>query len=294
MASSSEQFTPITKAVIPVAGLGTRFLPATRIIPKPLLPILNVPVIEYAIREVVAAGITDVALVMSPGMEAVSEYFGHQEVLERELRDRGRDELLTNQLEIADLANVTVVYQNVPKGPGHAVLQARKFCDGEAFVLVFPDDVIFGPMSATEQLMQVYRKQGGSVIAVLPADEDDIPKKGIVGGGELDANGVMAVSELVEKPALEDAPSNQAIVARYVLDNRVFDYLVEERAGAGGEIQITDAIESLLGKSPVHARQLEGFHADTGNPQGMLDAAVYVESRNNPTSAARLKSIIDS
>ncbi|MEK9676669.1 MAG: sugar phosphate nucleotidyltransferase, partial [Chloroflexota bacterium] len=146
----------------------------------------------------------------------------------------------------------------------------------------------------TEQLMQVYRKQGGSVIAVLPADEDDIPKKGIVGGGELDANGVMAVSELVEKPALEDAPSNQAIVARYVLDNRVFDYLVEERAGAGGEIQITDAIESLLGKSPVHARQLEGFHADTGNPQGMLDAAVYVESRNNPTSAARLKSIIDS
>ena len=293
MANSSGQFIPITKAVIPVAGLGTRFLPATRTIPKPLLPILNVPVIEYAIREVVAAGITDVALVMSPGMEAVSDYFGHQAALERELRDRGRDELLAEQLEIAGLASVTAVYQDVPKGPGHAVLQAREFCDDAPFVLVFPDDVIFGPVSATEQLMQVYREHGGSVIAVLPADEDDIPRKGIVGGSDPDSNGVMTVSELVEKPTLEDAPSNLGIVARYVLDNGVFDYLAEERAGAGGEIQITDAIESLLGKSPIHARQLDGFHADTGNPQGMLDAAVYVESRNNPDAAARLKSIID-
>jgi UTP--glucose-1-phosphate uridylyltransferase len=287
MTNPTTKFPAVTKAVIPVGGLGTRFLPATRTIPKPLLPVLNVPVIEYAVREAAEAGITDIAIVMSPGMESVADYFGNQDVLERELRARGRDELLEAQLEIASLANVTTVYQHDPKGPGHAILQAREFCDGEPFVTIFPDDVIIHETSATEQLMQVYREHGGSVIAVTEAPDEIVLTKGIVGGAEI-GEGVYSVDVMVEKPALEDAPSNLAIVARYVLDNAVFDYLAEERSGAGGEIQITDAIASLLGNSPIHARKISGFHADTGNPGGMLEAVIHA-AKQDPELAEIVK-----
>jgi len=280
----------ITKAVIPVGGLGTRFLPATRTVPKPLLPVLNVPVIEYAVREAAEAGVTEVAIVMSPGMESVADYFGNQEILERELKDRGRNELLEKQLEIASLADVTTVYQHDPKGPGHAILQARDFCQGEAFVTIFPDDVIINDVSATEQLMQVYREHGGSVLAVSEASDEIIHTKGVVGGTRV-GSGVHEVDTLVEKPALEDAPSNLAIVARYILDNTVFDYLAEEHAGVGGEIQITDAIASLLGKSPIHAREINGFHADTGNPGGMLQAAIHV-AKQDPELADIVKNAL--
>jgi UTP-glucose-1-phosphate uridylyltransferase len=279
MPNSTSEMPPITKAVIPVGGLGTRFLPATRTVPKHLLPVLNVPVIEYAVREAAAAGVTDIAIVMSPGMESVVDYFGRHEVLERGLKKRGRDELLEAQLELASLANVSAVYQYDPKGPGHAILQAREFCDGEAFVTIFPDDVIIHETSATEQLMQVYREHGGSVIAVTEAPDEIVHTKGIVGGTAV-GDDVYSVDVMVEKPALEDAPSNLAIVARYILDNAVFDYLAEERSGAGGEIQITDAIAALLGNSPVHARQISGFHADTGNPGGMLEASIYVAKQD--------------
>jgi UTP--glucose-1-phosphate uridylyltransferase len=279
MPNSTSEMPPITKAVIPVGGLGTRFLPATRTVPKHLLPVLNVPVIEYAVREAAAAGVTDIAIVMSPGMESVVDYFGRHEVLERGLKKRGRDELLEAQLELASLANVSAVYQYDPKGPGHAILQAREFCDGEAFVTIFPDDVIIHETSATEQLMQVYREHGGSVIAVTEAPDEIVHTKGIVGGTAV-GDDVYSVDVMVEKPALEDAPSNLAIVARYILDNAVFDYLAEERSGAGGEIQITDAIAALLGNSPVHARQISGFHADTGNPEGMLEASIYVAKQD--------------
>jgi len=253
--------------------------------------VLNVPVIEYAVREAAEAGVTDIAIVMSPGMESVADYFGNQDVLERELRARGRDELLEVQLEIASLANVTTVYQHDPKGPGHAIHQAREFCDGEPFVVIFPDDVIIHDDSATEQLMQVYREYGGSVIAVAEAPDEIVHTKGIVGGNEV-TPGVYSVDVMVEKPALEDAPSNLAIVARYVLDNTLFDYLAEERSGAGGEIQITDAIASLLGNSPIHARRIEGFHADTGNPGGMLEAAIHV-AKQDPKLAEIVKRALD-
>ena len=292
MSNPSNQFPAVTKAVIPVGGLGTRFLPATRTVPKPLLPVLNVPVIEYAVREAAEAGVTDIAIVMSPGMESVTDYFGNQVVLEKELRARGRDELLEVQLEIASLANVIKVYQHEPKGPGHAIYQAREFCNGEPFVVIFPDDVIIHETSATEQLMQVYREHGGSVIAVTEAPDEIVHTKGIVGGNEVES-GVYSVDAMVEKPALDDAPSNLAIVARYVLDNAVFDYLAEEREGAGGEIQITDAIASLLGNIPIHARRLSGFHADTGNPGGMLEAAIHVAKQDSELAEIVKRALAD-
>jgi UTP--glucose-1-phosphate uridylyltransferase len=287
MPSATPNVPAITKAVIPVGGLGTRFLPATRTVPKLLLPVLNVPVIEYAVREAAAAGVRDIAIVMSPGMESVAEYFQSQTVLEQELKARGRDELLEAQLEIASLASVTTVYQHEPRGPGHAILQAREFCDGEPFVTIFPDDVIIHDTSATEQLLQVYRQYGGSVIAATEAPDEIVHTKGIIGGTEV-GEGVYSVDALVEKPSREEAPSNLAIVGRYILDNGVFDYLNEERTGAGGEIQITDAIASLIGNSPVHARRLAGFHADTGNPGGMLEAAIHV-AKQDPELAGVVK-----
>jgi UTP--glucose-1-phosphate uridylyltransferase len=287
MPSATPNVPAITKAVIPVGGLGTRFLPATRTVPKLLLPVLNVPVIEYAVREAAAAGVRDIAIVMSPGMESVAEYFQSQTVLEQELKARGRDELLEAQLEIASLASVTTVYQHEPRGPGHAILQAREFCDGEPFVTIFPDDVIIHDTSATEQLLQVYRQYGGSVIAATEAPDEIVHTKGIIGGTEI-GEGVYSVDALVEKPSREEAPSNLAIVGRYILDNGVFNYLNEERTGAGGEIQITDAIASLIGNSPVHARRLAGFHADTGNPGGMLEAAIHV-AKQDPELAGVVK-----
>lgn len=290
MPNQSSEMPAITKAVIPVGGLGTRFLPATRTVPKPLLPVLNVPVIEYAVREAAEAGITDVAIVMSPGMESVADYFGNQTVLERELQNRGRDELLESQLNIASLVNVETVYQHEPKGPGHAILQAREFCNGESFVTIFPDDVIINETSATEQLMQVYRDHGGSVLAVSQTADDIIHTKGVIGGKSL-GSGVHSVGALVEKPSLKEAPSNLAIVARYILNNGVFDYLAQERAGAGGEVQITDAIASLLRNSPIHAREITGFHADTGNPGGMLQAAIHV-AKQDPELAVILRNAL--
>jgi len=270
---------PITKAVIPVGGLGTRFLPATRTVPKPLLPVLNVPVIEFAVREAAEAGITDVAIVISPGMESVIDYFNNQTVLESELHSHGRTKLLQSQREITSLANIVTVYQNDPKGPGHAIFQARDFCAGDSFLVIFPDDLIFNNISATEQLLEVYREHGGSVIAVVKTAKEIIHTKGVVGGSHT-GDGVISIDQLIEKPAPETAPSDLAIVARYILNNDVFNHLEEERSGAGGEIQITDAIAAMIGNSPVHARQIVGFHADTGNPGGMLLAAIYLAKRD--------------
>lgn len=279
MDNQTSKSTPIKKAVIPIAGLGTRFLPATRSIPKPLLPVLNVPVIEYAVREAVDAGVTDIAIIMSPGMESVADYFKPKKQLERELAARGNAKLHESQLAIASLANLVTIYQQDPKGPGHAIMQAKGFCNGDPFLVIFPDDLIISKISATEQLLQVYREHGGSVIAVTEAPDEIIQTKGIVAGSKISEN-IFSVNDLVEKPSLEKAPSNLAIVARYILDNSVFDHLAKEKIGSGGEIQLTDAIAALIGNTPIHARLLSGFHADTGNPEGMLEAAIHIAKQD--------------
>ncbi|MDA1296655.1 MAG: UTP--glucose-1-phosphate uridylyltransferase [Chloroflexi bacterium] len=275
----STQNRPIRKAVIPVAGLGTRFLPVTRAVPKILLPVLNVPVIEYAVREVVNSGITDIAIVMSRGMESVASYFGEQPELVRTLEERGRAELAALQREISSLANITTLYQDNPKGLGHAVLMARDFVGDEPFAVLLPDDVIWSDTPSTKQLIDVRSAHGGSVIAALEVPDEVVSQKGIIDGDEV-ADRVVSVRGLVEKPALEDAPSNLSIIGRYVLDPAVFEYLSGEHAGAGGEIQLTDAIEATLGAVPVHACRFKGHHVDTGNPGGMLQAALYEAGRD--------------
>ncbi len=286
----STQPQPVRKAVIPVAGLGTRFLPTTRSVPKILIPILNIPVIEYAVREVVSSGITDIAIVMSRGMEDVVGYFGEHKPLVDILEERGKGDLADEQRKISSLASFTTLYQDEPRGPGHAVLMGKEFVNGEPFALLFPDDVIWHETPAVHQLIDVRAAHGGSVIATRAVPDEVIPTKGIVDGDEV-ADGVLALRGLVEKPSIEEAPSNQSIIGRYVLDPAVFEYLEGEHAGAGGEIQITDAIESTIGKVPVHACKFKGFHADTGNPGGMLEAALH-EAGKDPELRKLVKSAI--
>jgi UTP--glucose-1-phosphate uridylyltransferase len=275
----STQNKPVRKAVIPVAGLGTRFLPATRSVPKILLPVLNVPVIEYAVRELVSSGISDVAIVMSRGMESVTEYFGEQTELVNTLDERGKADLAAMQREISSLANVSTFYQDDPKGLGHAVLMAMDFVGDDPFTVILPDDVIWSETPTTQQLIDVRTAHGGSVIAAIEVPDDVVSQKGIIDGDEV-SDRVVSVRGLVEKPALEDAPSNLSIIGRYVLEPAVFEYLSGEHTGAGGEIQLTDAIEATIGHLPVHACRFEGHHVDTGNPGGMLQAALFEAGRD--------------
>ncbi len=287
----SNNIAPVRKAVIPVAGLGTRFLPTTRSVPKILIPILNIPVIEYAVREVVNSGITDIAVVMSRGMEPVVDYFGEHKELVDILDERGKTDLANMQREISSLASITTLYQDNPRGPGHAVLMANEFVGGEPFAVLFPDDVIWHETPGTKQLLDVRTAHGGSVVAARAVPDEVVPTKGIIDGDEI-GNGVFSVRGLVEKPSFEDAPSNLSIIGRYVLDPAVFEYLEGEHAGAGGEIQLTDAIEATIGSVPVHACRFEGHHADTGNPGGMLEAALY-EAGKDPALRDLVRSAID-
>ena len=274
-----DHFSPVRKAVIPVAGLGTRFLPTTRAVPKVLLPVLATPVIDYAVREAAASGITEIMFVMSRGMESVVEYFKPYAELESALEKREQDALLAQQKEIAALANISVRFQDDPRGLGHAVLLARDFVGDEPFAVILPDDVIWADTPATRQLIDVRNAHGGSVIAALEVADDVVEKKGIIDGDDL-GGGVFRVRRLVEKPKLEDAPSNLSIIGRYVLEPAVFEYLAEEHTGAGGEIQLTDAIQATIGAHDVHACRFSGHHADTGNPGGMLEAALFEAGRD--------------
>ena len=270
----------VRKAVIPAAGLGTRFLPVTRAVPKALLPVLNTPLIHYAVEEAAAAGIRDVVLILGPGMDSVAEYFTHQAILEATLRERGHADLLKEQRRISEMVDLAVILQHDPRGLGHAVLLAKDFIGNEAFTVFLPDDLIWGATPAIAQLLAVRERYGGSVIAAREVPRELVSKFGII-DGPLAEPGVFAVKRLVEKPKPEKAPSNIAVVGRYVLEPRVFDHLENAKPGAGGEVQLTDAIAAMIGESPVHACAIEGRHADAGVPVGLLQAALY-EARKDP------------
>jgi UTP--glucose-1-phosphate uridylyltransferase len=264
----------IRKAVIPVAGLGTRFLPVTRSVAKALLPVLQKPLIHYAVEEAAAAGIEEVVLVVNPGSESIAGYFSPQAELERMLKLRGRAAELEQQLAITKLARVHAVPQTEARGLGDAVLMAQDYVKDEPFAVLLPDDVIWAQRPAIGQLIDVWDRYGGSVVAAKEVPEEAVEKLGIIAGKPI-GGPVWNVTGLVEKPKLADAPSHMAIIGRYVLSPAVFDYLKEGRRGAGGEIQLTDAIASRLGTEPVHACVFEGAHVDAGIPAGMLAAAIF-------------------
>ena len=264
----------VRKAVIPVAGFGTRMLPASRSVPKVMLPVFDTPAVHHAVSEAAEAGIEHVVFVVSPGQEAVKDYFGRLPELEAALERRGDSRLLDRMLAISDMVETSHVTQEEQRGLGHAILTARPLIGDEPFAVFLPDDVILGDAPTIGPMMGLFEERGGSVVAVREVPDEMVPNLGIVKAA-LIADRTYRIEALVEKPSLAEAPSNLAIIGRYVLPPEVFDKLAQTRAGAGGEVQITDALSMLLAEQEVLAYRFPGAHFDVGIPLGLLKASVY-------------------
>ncbi len=272
---------PIRKAVFPVAGLGTRFLPATKANPKEMLPIVDKPLIQYAAEEAVAAGITELIFITGQAKRAIEDHFDKARELEGELEARGKYKLLAQVRDILP-SQVTCVYirQSEPLGLGHAVLCARSVVGDEPFAVLLADDLIDGEGNGcTAQMVEVYNRHRCSVLAVQPVAPMETDQYGIVSVNSI-ADRLGQVEEIVEKPAPGIAPSNLGVVGRYILTPAVFELLERTRRGAGGEIQLTDAIAKLLTEEPVLALQFAGRRYDCGSKLGYLKATVAYAAKH--------------
>ena len=278
-------------AVIPVAGFGTRFLPVTRAVPKPLLPVVDTPLIHRSVQEAVEAGFKRIVLVMSPGMEPIADYFSQKPALEAALEQSGKDDLLAQQHAIAGMADVTAVVQHEARGLGHAVLLARDEVGDAPFAVFLPDELLWGEKSAIQQVKELWERVGGNVFGVVEVPDQAVPALGIVAGEPVDAN-AWRVTGMVEKPLLDEAPSNLAIVGPYILTPAIFDAIEATAPGAIGEIQITDPIAARIDAEGVHARILHGIRIDAGTPAGLLAANIF-EARRNSSLYERAMQILD-
>ena len=265
----------IRKAVFPVAGLGTRFLPATKVVPKELLPVVDKPLIQYAVEESVAAGIDTLIFIVSPIKSGIAEHFERESAIQAELEAKGQSELVALLRDVIPDGVATVyVTQEKALGLGHAVLCAESAVGNEPFAVVLPDDMVLDPgRGALQQLVDLHRKTGASVIGVEPVPREATRRYGVV-AVETDTAGHQRIREIVEKPEPKDAPSNLGVVGRYVLSADVFAHLRATERGVGGEIQLTDAIAALMRQSPVLACAFEGQRYDCGSPQGFLEATI--------------------
>jgi UTP--glucose-1-phosphate uridylyltransferase len=267
----------VRKAVFPAAGWGTRFLPATKAQPKEMLPLVDKPVIQYGVEEAVAAGIEQVIIVTSSQKRAIEDHFDHSYELEHLLESKGDIEMLRRVRQIGDMAQISYVRQKEQLGLGHAVLMAKELVGHEPFAVILSDDVVVGERSAIGQLVEAYRDTHGSVVAVMEVERDEVSRYGII---DPDPQAVGSddrlyrVRGLVEKPDPDSAPSNLAIIGRYVLTPKIFEKLEQTPRGAGGEIQLTDAIEALMGDQDVYAYAFDGKRHDAGTTMGWLQASV--------------------
>lgn len=272
---SEAQRVPVRKAVILAAGFGTRMLPATKAQPKEALPLVDKPIIQYAVEEAAASGLHQVIIVTSMGKRAVEDHFDRSPELEQALEAKGDLDRLAEIRRINDLADIVYVRQHDQLGIGHAVLQVRNVVGREPFVLFLPDDVIVSVVPAAQQLINVFEKQGGSVLAVEEVPPGEVPNYGIVDGEPM-GDALWRVLGLIEKPSVADAPSNLGVVGRYVLTPEIFDALDETQPGKNGELQITDGLVNLLKHQPMFAHRFEGRRYDTGRPLGLLKASIEV------------------
>jgi UTP--glucose-1-phosphate uridylyltransferase len=264
----------ITKAVFPVAGFGTRFLPATKASPKEMLPVVDKPLIQYATEEAIAAGITDLIFVTGRNKRAIEDHFDKAYELENELEVRGKNDLLeTARSVVPEYVSCIYIRQPEALGLGHAVLRARPVVGDEPFAVILADDLIQAEPSALKQMVEVYQHYHNSVIAVQEIPQAETRSYGVVKGREWE-KGIFKLDGIVEKPAPEAAPSTLGVVGRYVLTARIFEHLEAIQAGSGGEIQLTDAIARLLEKEQVLAYQFRGRRFDCGSKLGYLEATV--------------------
>lgn len=263
----------IKKAVIPAAGLGTRFLPATKAQPKEMLPIVDKPTIQYIVEEAVASGIEDILIITGRGKRAIEDHFDKSYELETELARAGKDRWLKTVQDISNLANIHYVRQKQALGLGHAIYCAHRFMGGEPFAVLLGDDVIHSEKPCLLQMMEVYEKYPGTVLGVQPVPDADVSKYGILKANKV-TDQVFQVEDLVEKPSQKDAPSNLAILGRYIIHPEIFDILAKQKPGAGGEIQLTDALKTLGKTQKTYAYIFEGKRYDVGDRLGYLEATV--------------------
>ncbi len=263
---------PIRKAVFPVAGLGTRFLPATKAMPKEMLPIVDKPLIQYAVEEALAAGITELIFITGRNKRAIEDHFDRTPELEAELEAKGKQPLLDMVRNVLpEHVNCIYTRQAAPLGLGHAVLCAAPIIGDEPFAVLLADDLLDAPVSVTRQLVDAAHRHDGSILAIQTIAPEDSRKYGIIAGTPIDERNTR-VTRIVEKPAPEDAPSNQAVVGRYIFEPEIFDHLRRTRAGVGSEIQLTDAIASMLDSRPVYGHTYQGERYDCGNKEGFFRA----------------------
>lgn len=263
----------VRKAVIPAAGLGTRFLPATKASPKEMLPVVDKPVIQYVVEEAVAAGIESILIITGRGKEAIENHFDVSYELEHVLSERGKVEALEIVREIASLVEISYQRQKKALGLGHAVLCARTWVGREPFAVLLGDDIVVSRTPCMRQMTDVFQEMGSSVLGVMTVDRRETNKYGIVAGKAVGER-LLQVKEIVEKPSPDKAPSNTAVVGRYLFTPAIFDELEKTEKDSGGEIQLTSAIESLLDAEKVFAYRFEGRRYDTGNKLGFLKATV--------------------
>lgn len=263
----------ILKAVFPAAGLGTRFLPATKASPKEMLPLVDKPLIQYVVEEAVASGIESIIIVTGRDKSAIEDHFDISFELEHLLRERGKDNSLKEVRAISDMARFSYVRQREARGLGHAVLQAKDLVCDEPFAVMLSDDIMDAEIPALKQLINVYEKYDAPVIGTMQVAGEAISRFGVIAGEEIE-EGVFKVTDMVEKPSFSEAPSDLAIIGRYVLTPDIFAAIEQTQPGAIGEIQITDAMSSLLRKRPFYAVRLEGTRHDAGDKLGFLIANV--------------------
>ena len=269
----------VRKAVISAAGWGTRFLPVTRAYPKELLPLINKPLIQYAVEEAVNSGIKEIIIVTAEGKHAISDYFKPAPELRAFLLEKGENKLADEMARLDNLADITYVTQSERLGLGHAVLMAKEAVDGESFAVILPDDVVDAREPVLAQMLKVCKKYESSVVAVESIDTPEIQRYGVIRPETVSPH-VHKVLSLVEKPSPETAPSSLGIVGRYILTPEIFEAIEATKPGSQGEVQLTDALSLLLQIQPIYALEFKGRRFDAGRPVGWVEAQVALGLKN--------------
>jgi UTP--glucose-1-phosphate uridylyltransferase len=274
----------ITKAVFPAAGLGTRFLPATKASPKEMLPLVDKPLIQYVIEEAVESGIEQVVLVTGRGKRAIEDHFDVAFELEEDLKAKGKHKLLSEVQRIANLVTFCYIRQKKALGLGHAVLTSKRVVGDESFAVLLGDDIIDSDVPALKQMMVIYERYPSTILAIQKVPKSQTRHYGIIDAKEIE-NGIYVVKNLVEKPAPHEAPSNLAIIGRYILTPEIFGELERTRPGKGGEIQLTDGLRLLMERQPIYAYEVKGVRHDAGDKLGFLKATVEFGLKNEEFGA---------
>lgn len=270
----------VRKAIIPAAGLGTRFLPATKAMPKEMLPIVDKPTIQYIVEEAVESGIEDIIIVTGKGKRAIEDHFDNSFELEQNLLEKGKMELLSEVQKSSKMVDIHYIRQKEAKGLGHAIWCARKFIGNEPFAVLLGDDVVQAQKPCLKQMIEQYDRYSSSIIGVQSVHEHEVSRYGIV-DGRMIHDRLFSVSGLVEKPKVEEAPSTIAIMGRYILSPKIFEILENQQPGAGGEIQLTDAIAKLNQQEAVYAYDFEGTRYDVGEKLGFIKTTIEMALQND-------------